>query len=243
MSRGGLGGRRAGGSLAALAVLAVLAPLARAAEPGEPALVPGDGALLARTLAESAVERSLPGADWKAWIVHLGREVAEWIFGFLGAGLEAVAHRAALWQVVGVVVAFLAVTALVWRLVQWLRARRRVSPGAVDGGELTAEPPGPARGRSAAAWRRELERHLAAGRLPEALEATWWWLASSLVADGRVDPAWTNRELLVRAGAPGERRRALALLLARFDCLAYGPLAATGDQVRELVAGMEAALT
>lgn len=208
---------------------------------GEPALVAGDTALIGRLLAESGVDRGLPEAEGQAWLAHLGKELVERVATLLSWGFEGLARQWEVWEVVAAVAVLLAAIALTWRLVQWLGARRRrrveAGPERQEAApRLTGSPADPA------AWRLRLERRLEEGRLAEALEALWWWLATSLAAGAAVDPAWTNRELLERAAAAAPRRLRLAPHLARFDRLAYGPGDATADEVRELVAALESDL-
>jgi hypothetical protein len=95
----------------------------------------------------------------------------------------------------------------------------------------------PPAARSAAAWRAELERRLAAGLVAEALEALWWWLARSL-ASGQVEPAWTSRDLVTRS-----RREDLRDLVRRLDAFTYGARRPAVEDLRRLVGGLEEALS
>lgn len=96
--------------------------------------------------------------------------------------------------------------------------------------------PAPA-ARNAAAWRAELERRLAEGRIAEALEALWWWLARSLAA-GQVEPDWTSRDLVTRS-----RREDLRDLVRRLDAFTYGPRRPAMEDLRRLFARLEEALS
>jgi hypothetical protein len=88
----------------------------------------------------------------------------------------------------------------------------------------------------AAEWRREIDRRLADNRVPEALRATWWWLARSLAGEA-AEPTWTGRELLRRS-----RREDLRELLRLLDAMAYGPHRPAAGEVRRLAQRLEAAL-
>jgi hypothetical protein len=103
-------------------------------------------------------------------------------------------------------------------------------PAAVAGGLAPAAP------RDAAAWRAELERRLAAGRIPEALEALWWWLARSL-AGGEAEADWTSRDLVARS-----RREDLRGLVRRLDAFTYGPRQPGVEDLRGLLGRLEEAL-
>ena len=85
----------------------------------------------------------------------------------------------------------------------------------------------------AAAWRAELERRLSEGRIAEALEALWWWLARS-VAGERAEPDWTGRELVARA-----RREDLRDLVRRLDAFTYGPRRPAAEDLRRLLGRLE----
>ena len=96
--------------------------------------------------------------------------------------------------------------------------------------------------RRAAAERRdehdpeaELRTAFESGDVAAALEALWWWLAMALGASG-ADPAWTTRELVMRAG-----RRDLLPAIRPFDRLVYGGGEATMVEVRQLHASLERA--
>jgi hypothetical protein len=84
------------------------------------------------------------------------------------------------------------------------------------------------------AWKAEIEARLASGDVAGALEAFWWWLASSLSLESAVDASWTTRELLAKA-----RRRELLGLGARLDVLMYGPRIPSSDDVIACLARFE----
>jgi hypothetical protein len=138
--------------------------------------------------------------------------------------------------VYGIAVVLLGLAALL--ILRMVLARvRAASPRDRQTGEVVAgDGPVPAP-RDAAGWRAELERRLAEGRIPEALEAAWWWLARS-VAGEKAEPDWTSRDLLARA-----RRRELAPLVRRLDAFIYGPRRPAAEELRALVGRMEETLS
>ena len=114
-----------------------------------------------------------------------------------------------------------------------LRLRRRQVGKVEDIAEVGLAPAA----RSAAGWRAELERRLAEGRIAEALEALWWWLARTLAA-GQVEPDWTSRDLVTRT-----RREDLRDLVRRLDAFTYGPRRPAVEDLRRLVGRVEEALS
>lgn len=90
--------------------------------------------------------------------------------------------------------------------------------------------------RSPSAWRIQLAKHLEHGDVPAALQATWWWLATALLTTA-ADPAWTSREVALRAGRPD-----LLPLFQRLDRGLYGPAPPALATVRSLAAEVEEAL-
>jgi hypothetical protein len=231
-----------GGTLvgALLAAGPLAAAPAAAGEPTPPALRAADRALVARVLADGGVDRRLPGADLRGYLTHLGGELGRRLTAWVAAAVGAVTGSAV--AVAAAVLIAVALAALLWALTRWIlhRWRRRGADGRPPPAPAAVASGTPGRG-DPALWRAELERRLAEGRLAEALEAAWWWLALSLAGE-RADPSWTSRELLERAVGAGEVRRRLAPLLAGFDVLAYGPRRPTVAAVRGLVAALEGEL-
>lgn len=80
--------------------------------------------------------------------------------------------------------------------------------------------------RSQERWEAELDRQLARGDVAAALAALWWWLACGLLPRA-VDPSWTTRELISRAG-----RWDLAAWVRRLDRMIYGAEPPAVDEVR-----------
>ena len=184
------------------------------------------------------LERALAGIDRtpvppeSSYLGELGRALREAILQALLRGSRMLhLSRGAFLVLVGLIslaALLLLVRALLPRL---RRARRRPEPGV-----RTSGAPASAGHLDAAAWRAELERHLAAGGAAEALEAAWWWLARSLAGD-RAEADWTSRDLMVHAQSPD-----LAPLVRALDRLIYGPGRPAVDDVRRLVSGLEEAL-
>jgi len=199
-----------------------------------------DRALLGRVLAGSGVDRrpEPPDASYlRDLLARLLAALAE-LLDRAGSGLGLPPWLLAV--VAGVLAAAAAVLlARSW----WARRRRRAGRRPADpsaGGDEAAGGERWAAGddrRDAAAWRLELERRLASGQVPEALRATWWWLARSLAGAG-ADPTWTGRELLSRY-----RREDLRELVRQLDGMTYGPRPPVAEQVRRLAASLQAALT
>jgi hypothetical protein len=144
------------------------------------------------------------------------------------------------WLVIGFVVLLVAVLlAVLVRLVFFLwRSRRGSAPRPEEGEDVRRVAALPARETDwdAAAWRAELDRCLAEGRVAEGLRAAWWWMARS-VAGERVEPDWTSRDLVARSG-----RYELRDVARGLDTLIYGPERPGLDDLRRLVGRMEAAL-
>jgi hypothetical protein len=85
-------------------------------------------------------------------------------------------------------------------------------------------------------WRRELDRRLAAGDVPGAIEALWWWFARS-VAGGGVDATCTSRELVLSVG-----RNDLLSHVPSLDRMSYGTARPPVEEVRHFLERLEQAL-
>jgi len=198
-----------------------------------------DRVLLGRVLAGSGVQRRPEPPD-----ASYLRDLTASLYAALARLIERATGRLGLpgWLLGGIAAALGAVVVALLARAWWARRRRArasepgmESPAAGEGG--------PGGGRAgegdlldAAAWRLELERRLAEQRLPEALRATWWWLARSL-AGTRAQTTWTGRELL-----RWSRREDLRELVRQLDRLTYGPRPPAAEEVRQLAARLEAAL-
>ena len=196
---------------------------------------PADLALLQRVIEQEHVARAVPEPDWWNYLVDVARAVLDGLPSVLAPVRDAItrmgismetAANVLLVVLAGAIVAIAAVA--VMRL-----ARRRRPADPVPDAILPAPDAAP---RDLRAWRALLEERLRAGGIAEALEAAWWWLAAS-VSRGPVDPSWTSRELLARAGRLDLGRWAAAL-----DRMTYGPQRPGADEVRRLVDTLESAV-
>jgi hypothetical protein len=190
---------------------------------------PADRALLARVIEESRVDTRRPDPGWAAYVRELIRRVAVALGQLLrdlgdSVGIPAGAVRAIVWALAAVAVAAIAAAVVV--LVR--RRRRGAAPAATAGGVGAAEPP-----PAAVDWRAEIDRRLAAGRIAEALEAAWWWLARALCGE-RAEASWTGGELVARG-----RRPDVAPAVARLDAMTYGPRRPAPAEVRALIERLE----
>jgi Domain of unknown function (DUF4129) len=188
-------------------------------------VAPADPAALGRALA--GVDRA-PVPPEGSYLAEIGRVIQEAILEALMRGARVLHLSKWTFFVLALGVAILALVLIVRAL--WPRLRRR-SP-APERGALAAVP-APAAALDAAGWRAELDRRLAAGRIPQALEALWWWLARSL-AGAAVEPDWTTRDLVARS-----RRDDLREFVRRLDAFLYGPLPPSAEDLRGLLRGLE----
>lgn len=196
---------------------------------------PADQALLQQVFEQERITRTMPDPEWSDYFVDLARTLLGALPDFMaparnalaGLGLSMETVATVLLALLGAAVAALAVIAL-------LRMRRRRKPPAAPEEVAFEALPAPTRDRDA--WRALLEDHLRAGRMAEALEAAWWWLAAS-VSRGPVDPSWTSRELLARAG-----RLDLGAGASTLDRMIYGKHRPAAADVREVVARLESAV-
>jgi hypothetical protein len=206
-----------------------------AAAPAAFAARDADQELLARVMEEQAVARALPEPSWLDYLWHVLRAAVEAVIRpFLsrldGLPMEGLARALAIGAVA------VAAALAVGLAVRFLRRRRRAHetvPGGVAAGDVPCADEGR---RPAEAWRAELETRLARGDVASALEALWWWLATT-VAREPVDASWTTRELLARAGRPD-----LGAFSAGLDRLAYAAARPRADEVRGFLERLEAAL-
>ncbi len=191
-----------------------------------------DQVLMKRVLAESGVEQT-PVPPETSYLGDLGRAAQRAMIDALIAGIKKLNVPEPLVRVVAWGLAVLAVLLIAWVAFSWWKRRRR---GKEEGeGSVAALDVPPSR-RTTHAWRAELDRRLAEGRIAEALEALWWWLARSLAGD-RAEPDWTSRDLVARAG-----RNDLRDLIRRLDAFTYGPRPPGIDDLRHLVGRLEEAL-
>lgn len=165
-----------------------------------------------------------------SYLGELGRALQEALVQALVRGARMLHLSKGIFYALAAAVAVLALLLIARALLPRLRRR----PRTLERGELASTPaPAPAAALDAAGWRKELERRLAEGRIPEALEALWWWLARSL-AGAAAEPDWTSRDLVARS-----RREDLRDLIRRLDLLTYGPLPPAVEDLRGLLGRLE----
>lgn len=204
---------------------------------GSPQLPPAetihaaDPALVARVLRESGADTSIPAVGWVGWVAAVWEALERWLAGVLGrivgsSGIPLWISGAA---ILGVLVALLIAAILVVRAVV---SRRKATPPTPGHDEQPALPV-PAPARDATAWRAVLETKLGDGDIVGALEAVWWWVATSLAASA-VNPAWTSRELAISA-----QRADLLSPLRALDAWTYGPALPDAAELGTLVARLE----
>jgi hypothetical protein len=198
-------------------------------------IVPADRALLEQVLASTGVERRpVPPDNW--YFVELVQAAVNALLKLTekGARMLHLPVRVLI-AAAFAATAVAAVVAVVLVLRALLAGLRRQPLGAAPE-TSSKEAPRTGLALDAAGWRAELERRLAAGCMAEALAAAWWWLARSL-AGFEVEPDWTSRDLIARG-----RRPDLSRLIRRLDAFTYGPLRPEPEDLRGLVARLEAAL-
>jgi hypothetical protein len=194
---------------------------------------PADQELLARVMAEEAVAHALPEPSWLEYLWHVLKVAIEAVLHPLmsrlsGLPMEGLARALA----IGAVAA--AVLLAVGLAVRFLRQRaREEEPGAAPSPPVLPADSGT---RPAEDWHAALEARLAGGDVAGALEALWWWLATT-VAREPVDASWTTRELLARAGRGDLRAFSVGL-----DRLAYAAARPQADDVRAFFDRLRAAL-
>jgi len=218
---------------AALAVPPLLA--AETAEP--PPAAAADREALAGVVAEHRVETSPPRPPLARYAGDLSRAFFAWLEDLLERNLPGVDPRfGAVVEVLLYGLTAVVVGVLAYFLVRMLyRRRRRRSETAAE----TAGEPEPvvAVPREVERWEEELRRRLSAADATGAVEALWWWLATFLLPV-EVQPSWTSRELVTRAGRPD-----LAPQVRRLDRLIYGAGSPTAEAVRRLHRELREALT
>jgi hypothetical protein len=199
-----------------------------------------DRQALERALAVDGLDRS-PSPPESSYLRDVGVAIQRAVARLFARGSLLPAPRRVLLAVVALVgtaallALFFKILLPVWRE---RRSRRRRS----GAGETVSSPlPAAAAEMDAAAWRAELDRCLAEGRIAEGLQAAWWWLARS-VAGARAEPTWTGRDLLTQIRGDDRRRHDLRELVRRLDTLLYGPERPGLDDLRRLVGRMEETL-
>jgi hypothetical protein len=198
------------------------------------ALERADPALVEQVLRDARVERRLAETGWSEYVLELALALRRAIADSLDSLLRLPPGARAGVKVAAITLAGLVVLlALAWAMRAWL-ARRR--PAAAGPGDVSTLPRAAAQERGPEAWGAELAHRLGRGEAGAALEALWWWLATS-ITDGRVDPAWTSQELVLRCHRPQLLPHVRVL-----DRLTYGGRRAELEEVRHLASRLREAL-
>lgn len=188
-----------------------------------------DRAVVERVMAETGVDTTIEVASSGEWLRDVVVAWVQGLIGSIGERFPSLPPRIAVllgWGVIALVA--VAVLVLIVQALAPLRGRARARAA-------VAMPPRKAEAapaRTPAEWRADAERHVAEGHVDVALEAAWWWFATTLVA-GPVAPTWTTREILARAAPRGARP-----LGGRLDVFIYGARRPDVAGVRTLLADM-----
>ena len=192
-----------------------------------------DQDLVRRILVETGVATKPAGPTLGSYLGSWFEAVMRWIGRLLAEtlGMSEGARSAAIF--IAIVTVALALTLIALSILRWVRNRGpRGLPEPRPGATEIPENAPPQRDRFA--WRARIEALLSLGDVAGALEAFWWWLASSLPLESDVDASWTTRELLLRA-----RRQELLGLGGTLDVLMYGPRAPLAEDVTDCLARFE----
>ena len=204
--------------------------LAAAAAFGGERIVPADRVLMERVLAQSGVERAAVPPE-SSYVGELSRFLQQILFNVILRGARMLNLPRPVVEWIAGILLLLALLLVLRALLPRLRRRNRERAGSVAAVDAALA------ARDAAAWRAELERRLAEGRIAEALEALWWWLARSLAGE-RAEPDWTGRDLVAWA-----RREDLRHLVRRLDAFTYGPRPPAVEDLRSLMGRVEEAIS
>jgi hypothetical protein len=194
-----------------------------------------DPAVVQAVLRERGLEQTLAKPGWPEYFTDLAEALVRRFADTVGSWLSlSPGSRAAVELAAKGLAVLVLVLALAWAVRAWLRRRRPLELQAPDG--VVAPTRAPVEERGAEGWAHELTRRLAQGEAGPALEALWWWLATS-ITDGRVDPAWTSQELVERS-----RRPQLVPHVRILDRLIYGGRSPAVEDVRRLASRLREAL-
>jgi hypothetical protein len=192
-----------------------------------------DPELVRRVLAESGVDQRLPAPGVSAYaqalVEALWRRLAE-LLRPLRPRLLPHMEWLALALMAGAIV-FLGL--LLARALKRRRAAAREAPTS----RPAEQQPTPQAGRDREGWRRAFEERCGRGEVAGALEAIWWFLATS-IAPRDVDPAWTSRELLEESS-----RQDLTPLARGLDRMIYGSLRPAVAELRLFFGRLREALS
>ena len=191
--------------------------------------------LLADVIEQSGVTTVIPQPGTAAYFAYAVSRLVDAIVGWLSPlGKYAGGIGSAFVWVAGILIA-VSMMVLLFALGRYLIRRRRRSP-LDERADVAPESEQQRRERDRDEWRAELEGRLAHSDVNGALEATWWWLARSVLGES-VRSSWTSGELLFRA-----RRPALREPLRTLERLMYGGVLPSVDEVRALARDLEETL-
>jgi hypothetical protein len=194
---------------------------------------PADADLVRRILRETGVATKPSGPPLTSYLGAWMEALARWFSRFFAErpGMAGtIVNAAAVIAILTLAAALILVALSIVRRARNRGPREAPAPG-LGGAGLRQEAPSP---RDRAAWRAEIEARLSRGYIAGALEAFWWWLASSLPLESGIDASWTTRELLVKA-----RRHELLGLGGTLDVLMYGPRIPSPESVTACLARFE----
>ena len=207
---------------------------------GAPATLPepfalraADEGLLRQVLAQTRVARESAGPDLTGFFAAWARAMVSRLAEIFSARPSLAENLLVAVEVMAIAAAGLGIGLLVVALLRRVRALRGPKGAGIPRLGWTEAPAG-APTRDRLSWRREIEACLGSGDIAGALEALWWWLASSLPLEAAIGASWTTRELLFRARRP-ELYRAGAVL----DALMYGRRRPSREDVADCLARFE----
>jgi hypothetical protein len=194
---------------------------------------PADGEMVRQILRETGVATKPAGPQLSSYLGAWIDALMRWIVGFFAERPVFAGGILTAAVIIAIVTVALALTLVALSIVRRVRDRGPRGPSVLRiGGTETPEDVPPLRERFA--WRAEIEARLSRGDMAGALEAFWWWLATSLSLESNVDASWTTRELLERA-----RRHELLGLGGALDVLMYGPRTPLPENVTACLARFE----
>ena len=190
--------------------------------------------LLREVLARTRVVRTPAGPHLGSYFQALLTALFRWIFRAFHARPELTDQVALAVNVAALALLATALSILAIWLWRRLVVRRSAPAAARPLADWRTAPDRSPERWDRSRWRKRIDELLSAGNLTGALEAVWWWFATSLDPEGSIDSSWTTRELLRRAGRPELSRAATAL-----DVLMYGRAVPLPSEVSACVGRLE----
>lgn len=204
--------------------------------PSGPALAPSraDLDVLHDVLTRTRVMATPAGPTFASYVQALAGGLARWISRALRTRPDLSEDLALAVEVAALALIAAALSALAIWLWRRLAARRNLPAAEGPRTEWQTAPRTGTGTWDRSRWRSRIDDLLSSGDLAGALEAVWWWFATSLDLDGVIDTSWTTRELLRRAGRPELSRAAVVL-----DVLLYGRRVPSRAEVVSCVGRLE----